>query len=321
MLIVSSVRVTRALGATLVLQWLQTLSAQVLEETCTEGTVGEFQECKGTKLVQQATKVSLATNDQSDLSTNKTSRRRRRRRRRRRKVTKVNPWTAEYCLEKDGKGLKDCWAAKPSPSTAACTADSGAAVCRCSEADCQFDEELHMGSLAVCGKKVTYFQNGVFGSEYMQGRMKDIAREWITGTGVEVYCFNMVKTEGWSNPKHIMKWGSDNPEQKDAYYTCYGEYHWKKQEEKCYRKRRYLNEKCWWHSDCQGYQTHKQWDGYDTVCRDGTCRPSALKPVESCECEFSGRLACNSPPCNGNACFPRNGGKAGYCDLTGPRWF
>jgi len=172
-----------------------------------------------------------------------------------------------------------------------------------------------MGSLAVCGQKVTYFQNGVFGSEYMQGRM------WITGIGVEVYCYNMVKLEGWSNPKHIMKWGSDPPEQIDAYYSCFGRYHWNKNEEKCYRTKRYLNEKCWVHSDCQGYPNDNFKNGYETTCRDGKCRPSALEPRESCECQFSGHLACNSPPCNGNACFPSNGGKAGYCDLTGPRWF
>jgi len=88
MLIISCVRVTRALGAILVLQWLQTLSAEVLEETCTKGTDGEYQDCKGRKkLVQKATKVSLATRGQSDLSTKASGQRRRRRRK---KVAKKN---------------------------------------------------------------------------------------------------------------------------------------------------------------------------------------------------------------------------------------
>lgn len=279
------------------------------------------------KLVQKAAKVSLATHGQSDLGS-----------------TGDPLLTEEYCLETKNEGLnkrglapQDCWAKKPSPSTSECKADSGKKICRCSQEDCQFDEELGNSKLAVCAHKVTYFQGGVFHNDRQDStfppggnKHRRQGRQWIEGTGIEVYCFNMVQTKGWSPEKHIMRWGSDKPAQIDAYYSCWGNYRWDDNDQKCYLKKRYLGEKCWKNSDCVGY---KESGFYATVCRDGVikkCSPRTLKPRKFCGCDTSGRLACNSvqgSDCNNRACFTKQvPGKEysknwGYCDLTGPGWF
>jgi len=304
---VGSPRIMRTLAAIFAVQLLQTASAEVAEEVCAPTSVkgaGDYEECvpspkRGAELIQTAKRASLAGQGQSDAKQNQSD---------------LGRGEVSYCWEVDRwatNGQQACWKEKPSSDSPECTPDSGETPCRCKTAECRFDLlSSSPPTTATCAKKALYFLGGTYSSD--SPSRSSVSQ--VLGTGMEMYCTEMVKITDW-NARHIIKRPNDISERSDSpEWNCWWNYMWKTGENGCFRKTRYLGEKCWDYGDCAGTE-----EGL-TSCVDGTCIPAGFKPREPCECSWgtqSDALLCYSPgrSCRGYACTMSLEGNSRYCDF------
>jgi len=312
---VGSSRITRTLAAIFAVRLLQAASAEVAEEVCTPTSAkgaADFEDCtpspeRGTELIQRAKRASLAGQGRLHAKQNRSDLESTRRRRKH-----------FYCWEYDhgsSNGARSaCWARKPHRYTSDCTPYSGETPCRCSTAECRLDLlSSATPTTAECAKKALY----ILGGRYSRS-LEDSVRQ-VRGTGLQMYCLDMVKNTKWS-AKHLVKRPEDPPEKADyPKWNCWwGSYMWKDGDNGCFRKPRYLGEKCWDWGDCAGSAGTSE---LLTSCEDGTCVPRGWKPRTPCACDWGpwgpkdDALVCNSGSCGGGACLMSLDGDGRYCDF------